>query len=273
MERVRIRYAFRMVRTFCAQRRFFASTRDWLAFGRLRLASGGKSRQAGIPVPIRPRGFQHPVILRPGTTDYSVFREIFIDGEYDCLLRRLNIKINTILDLGANIGLFAAYAHHHFKDARIVAVEPEEQNAVALASNVAVMAGPSRVTILRACAAGSSRYVALASTSGEWGFRMVESVNGDGGVIAMRVPEILEGAGIPGEIDLLKCDVEGAEKEIFANCSDWIFRVRNIVAEIHSPYSVGELQTDLARNGGRLQVIELAEHNGLPSLVFLHRAE
>jgi hypothetical protein len=100
---------------------------------------------------------------------------------------------------------------------------------------------------------------------------MLDAPGCDADVKAMRIPDILGYAGVNGEIDLLKCDVEGAEGEIFANCSDWIARVRNILVEIHSPCSAASIRSDILRNGGAFQALELLEPHGLPSLLLLQR--
>ena len=258
-----------MARTFLRQRQGFASTREWLVYGRLRLGLGRQLRAVEPAVRLRPKGFGKPVALRPGTTDCCVFREIFIEGEYDCLLRNALGEVKTVLDLGANIGLFTRYARQHFPDARIVAVEPEEGNARMLAENLGLSGPDLRVTALQACAAGMSRCVSVVSTTGEWGYQMVDGAGAQ--VAAMRVPEILAGAGISGDVDLLKCDVEGAEKEIFANCADWIGRIRNIMVEIHGDYTAVGLLADIACNGGNFHVVEKVETSGLPTLLFLQR--
>ena len=271
MEKMRLKYLPRMARTFLGHRRHFASTKDWLAFGCLRVARD-RGPLAGVDrLWLRPAGFGRPVILRPGTTDYLVFREIFIDGEYDSLRRLPVVGFRTVLDLGANIGLFTRLALQLFEGARIAAVEPEARNADILSENVAAAADSERVSVIRACAAGIPRRVGLATGAGEWGFQMVDAQAGEAGITAMRVPDILDRAGFQGELDLLKCDVEGAEAEIFSNCSDWINRVRHIVVEIHAPYSVLALQSDIERNGGNFRTVERIESSGLPSLVLLER--
>ena len=40
-------------------------------------------------------------------------------------------------------------------------------------------------------------------------------------------------------IDVLKIDIEGAEKEVFENSSNWIDRVRIIIAELHDHIKSG----------------------------------
>ena len=42
---------------------------------------------------------------------------------------------------------------------------------------------------------------------------------------------------IPGDIGLIKVDVEGTEREFFHDCASWIGRVDAIVCECHYPYT------------------------------------
>ncbi len=53
-------------------------------------------------------------------------------------------------------------------------------------------------------------------------------------------------AGNPPTIDLLKCDIEGAEQEVFADCASWLHRVRNLVIELHEPYLADRFLQDIA---------------------------
>jgi hypothetical protein len=57
-------------------------------------------------------------------------------------------------------------------------------------------------------------------------------------------------------IDLLKCDIEGSEAELFANCAPWIDRVRNLVIEVHPPYSPALLHQHLRAAGWEFDVCD-----------------
>jgi hypothetical protein len=71
---------------------------------------------------------------------------------------------------------------------------------------------------------------------------------------ALTVSQILELTRMEGTIDLLKCDIEGAEAEVFANCSQWIANVKNLVIELHEPYTIEKLSDDLKRAGSSLEI-------------------
>lgn len=96
---------------------------------------------------------------------------------------------------------------------------------------------------------------------------------GDESVPAMTLPQILASCEVHGPIDLLKCDIEGAEAELFAECADWIDRVRNLVVELHRPYSSQEFLSHLECAGGSFQVYHQRSLEDGSALIFLHSAD
>lgn len=69
---------------------------------------------------------------------------------------------------------------------------------------------------------------------GKWGF-VTEEVNSPGrGIIqAMTIDDILKKSGCD-QIDILKLDVESAEREIFSeNYDNWLPKVKVLIIEIH----------------------------------------
>jgi hypothetical protein len=79
-------------------------------------------------------------------------------------------------------------------------------------------------------------------------------------------------AGIPStqEIDLLNCDIEGAEAELFGDCSSWIKRVRHMVVELHLPYTTEAFLSALEASGTGFVVNSVTKHGSLP-VIFLSR--
>jgi hypothetical protein len=85
----------------------------------------------------------YDVGLRLQSTDIPTFRQIFVDNEYDTPF--LPDDARVIVDLGANVGYAAVYFGLKYPQAKILAVEPDEENCLALAANVSRL-GP-RVAI------------------------------------------------------------------------------------------------------------------------------
>jgi len=177
-----------------------------------------------IVVRVNLRTMGSGIWLRSHTTDISVRKELIVGGGYEPLVGDADTTV--VVDLGANTGLSARWLATRFPHARLVCVEPDPGNAELLRRNVAAL----DALVVRACVGGHARTVALDDHNGEWGYRMVDSPAGDVPVVTM--PMLLEQAGID-RIDVLKCDIEGAEAELFATCAPWIACVRRMIVETH----------------------------------------
>jgi methyltransferase FkbM-like protein len=68
----------------------------------------------------------------------------------------------------------------------------------------------------------------------EWASQVRECVEGETtDVSATDLLTLMDNAGLT-EVDLLKIDIEGAERVIFANeCQAWLDRVHNLAIELH----------------------------------------
>lgn len=172
----------------------------------------------------------HPVEIRSGTSDKMVFDQIFVDREYRCLDDLANVS--TILDCGANVGYSAAYLLSRFKNARLLAVEPDNANFAVLKRNIAPYA--ERATCLRGAVWDRETTLqfdeATVGAGDEWGRQVKE---GEGNVPAFDIPALMKMAGF-SRVGLLKIDVEGAEREIFSgNTDNWLPLVDSLVIELH----------------------------------------
>jgi FkbM family methyltransferase len=198
-----------------------------------------------------------PLNIRLATSDWWVMEEIFIDGEYDPLIRHGLENIRTVLDLGSNIGMTVRRWQTLWPAAQVVAIEPDARN-IELARRNAATTSDHPPVFVQACVAGHSRIVHLDRSTVEYSFEMREgAAGGEGGeaIEALTVPQVCERAGIDPSvtIDLLKCDIEGAEKELFDECGPWIGRVRYLAVEVHEPYTREHLLAALQQAGAKLK--------------------
>ena len=205
------------------------------------------------------RGESTPFYLRLGTTDWMVLRELMIACAYEAVFQSGLVRVHTIVDLGANIGLSIRLWQAHFPSAKIIAVEPDDSNIAVCRRNIAAGNNPELVTLIQACAGAQTRNVFLDRSRGEWATRIgttsppqADYPEQSGATVPVYpLPHILQQGGITEKIDLLKCDIEGAEQELFENCKDWLPLVRNLLIEIHDQYTVELFLADIRRNGGR----------------------
>jgi FkbM family methyltransferase len=226
----------------------------------------GHGRIVGLRIQDAPR----PVYIRLGTSDLWVFHEIFLDLEYAAVKAARPAGVRTIVDLGSNIGLSVRYWRTLYPEAAIVAVEPDAANMAVCRRNAAAAGGPETL-LVQACVAGSRRAVSLDRSAPAWAFKIREAgdpaASSDDRIDALTMTDILDQAGIVGEIDLLKCDIEGAEAEVFAHCGDWIRRVRTLIVELHAPYTRDLLLRDLAAGGFAGKVSSLKQMDGVHVLM------
>src|SRR5205085_9473562 len=105
-----------------------------------------------------------------------------------------------------------------------------------------------------------------------WGFRKLDLKEpGAEPIECMTVPTLLRKSGLTN-IDLVKCDIEGSEAELFGACAEWIKSVRYLIVETHEPYSLGGLYRDLRHAGWKFKVVTEWEGNTI-SQCFLERVE
>ena len=184
-----------------------------------------------------------PVTLRSHTSDIAVLGELIEGDSYAPLADAAPPRVETIVDLGANTGLAARWLLERFPAARLVAVEPQQGNLAVLRRNLS----GGRARILAACVGATARRVTMVGAR-EDGYRMSDDGDGDTAVLTME--DVLEELG-SDRIDLLKVDIEGAEEELFADCSAWIDRVGVVSVECHHPFTADRLLGQLEAAGAR----------------------
>ncbi len=183
----------------------------------------------------------YPISLRPGNSDALVFKQIFLLKEYD-LKKDFGMPLpkdfDVIIDAGANIGLASVFFANQYPNSKIISIEPESNNFAQLKINTE----PYKNIILQQGALWYKKErLNLANPGyGDWGF-MVEKKNeeNNGSVQAFSVVDLMEQFHL-SKIDLLKIDVEGAEKEIFeTGVSEWLPKTKMILVELHDRMKPG----------------------------------
>jgi FkbM family methyltransferase len=203
-------------------------------FGSRGLLLGARARLSHQPIEvlIEMRSIRHPVSLRLRTTDVALCRDILLNGQYDCELSR---PPRAIIDAGANIGLSAIFYANKYPEAKIIAIEPEQSNFRMLQKNCA---GYPRIFPVHAALWRESVAVRIRDCgAGHHAFQTSDNENlgcvPDAHIVSgITVEKVMEDFGIEF-IDLLKMDIEGAERDVFANSSSWIGKVGVIAVELH----------------------------------------
>jgi FkbM family methyltransferase len=139
--------------------------------------------------------------------------EVFALRDYDLSMIKWE-TVKSVVDCGANVGAFTLWASQR-SSCQILSVEPNPRTFVLLEQNVAHLAG--RISLLRAAVAGrrgTRTLYEMAETSATSFFGNSDIVDGAVEVRAVTLGDVLAAAR-SRPIDLLKIDIEGAEREVF----------------------------------------------------------
>jgi len=171
------------------------------------------------------------VHIRKGSSDFKVFKQVMVFDQYS--YNGLDgPPVETVIDLGANVGLSAMYFKTKYPNAQVIAVEPEKHNYEQLVKNIA---GFSNVYALNNAIWYENKEQEIYDGGrGEYAFRIVEA-NGEkiGTTTCITINDIVKKYDLK-RIDILKVDIEGAEKELFMyNYQGWLPMVRCIMVELH----------------------------------------
>jgi FkbM family methyltransferase len=180
---------------------------------------------------LRIRGYAHPITIRGGkSTDAWALYELLVKDEY-AFFGDLESPF-FIIDGGANIGIASLYFLNRYPAARVVAIEPHPANCEICRKNLAPY-GERATLIQGAIWKDAGRLVLDVARGEEWTISVRSGGSGQpGSVKAFTLPALI--AYGDGNVDLLKLDIEGSEKELFGpGAQEWLPAIRNIVIELH----------------------------------------
>lgn len=183
------------------------------------------------------------VLNAPEALDLNfLFQEIWLRGIYSPPGFEIG-RDDVVIDVGANIGVFAAFAASRAPGVRVYAYEPFPGNIEWLRRNMEE-SGLKNVHIRAQAMAGAEGERVLHVNPESWIVHsLVREDGGDGqqdiSVKCLSLDEALDAEGI-ARCDLLKLDCEGSEYEILQGCSPAALRrVRRIVGEYHDGANLG----------------------------------
>lgn len=176
------------------------------------------------------------VELRPKSTDFQVFNDIFIERDYE---HQWNISKGIIIDAGAYAGFSTLYFHLLFPSHKIIALEPDPDNFNQLLKNVT---GISAIKPIQKALWHTSGPIYCSNPfAAKWGHQYTTQQNTNTqnlSAYAISILDLMKQFNTE-HIALLKLDVEGAEKDIFEKNTDWIRSVDNVAIELHDRFKKG----------------------------------
>jgi FkbM family methyltransferase len=183
-------------------------------------------------------------------------------GEYDVDFPLLG-RVESLLDLGGNVGLASIYLSERLGIEKAVCVEASAANFPFLQENLA-RNFPAALAIHAAAVGKPGAY--RVEEDAEPG--QITVVPGEGSVEALTVTQILDRAGLE-RVDLMKIDIEGGEGAIFDCVTDWGDRVGAVLGEVHPPLTAERAYEQLAEVG--LEPLPVPDHPAFRDIIFAKR--
>lgn len=212
-------------------------------FGVLARHLGGGVRQVNL------RGVGR-VFIRSGQSDMLCMRQVFAWREYDlsgmpAVQARIDAAyerildqgaVPVIIDAGANIGAASIWYAQRYPKAKVIAVEPDEGNYAVLVENTRAW---TNVLTVKAALGGEPGHVAVKSGKLGWASRTVRA---DGGVPVLTVEDFAR-LMPDGQLFIVKVDIEGFEKDVFAGDTGWLAHTAMVAVEPHDWLLPGEFSS------------------------------
>jgi FkbM family methyltransferase len=173
--------------------------------------------------------------------------EIYLDRIYDVPGADIS-SCRSVLDVGANVGIFALYVASKAPQATIHCFEPQSSNFEILRRNLAAVGIRATAHKLALSPSSGTGYLSLQGSSVEYSLgaegarsEKVECVDWDG-VFRLTGVECF---------DFVKMDIEGAERDILDACTDsQLQRMRVLALEWHHQREELEALADRFRRLG-----------------------
>ncbi len=197
--------------------------------------------------------------VRHGTGDVVTLGEVFHERDYEppAAVEALLGPAPRILDLGANVGMFGAWALGRWPGADVTAYEPDPANAAVHERVIAANGLAERWRVVRAAAGAEDGSVHFAAGGVALSHVVGEATHA---TIEVELRDVLPGLAA---VDLLKLDVEGGEWPILQDPRFAAAPPRALAMEYHADGAPGpdpreEAVRLLAAAG--LQVLDIRRH-------------
>ena len=172
----------------------------------------------------------------------EVLTEIWCEDDYFQDGYRLPAAA-VVIDVGANIGAFALWCHKKSQTARIICLEPAQLNFECLTTNLSSLVKQGKVELYKLAIGASSgtraiKYYPTRSLDVRISDDSSDSLET---IKVIRIDQLLDLAKTES-VDLLKIDIEGAEKECFESTpKEQFLAFKRIVIEYHENIHSGIL--------------------------------
>jgi FkbM family methyltransferase len=191
--------------------------------------------------------------LKKNSSDSMVFEQIIVLEEYRFLcelIKKKQIKISTVIDAGANIGLTTIYLKQYFENAQFILLEPEPETFARLKKNLALNKITNAICLNEGLWFERTELFFDRNFRDKeaWSVKLSSDKNNEPSIKTLTINDLMTYENYK-KIDLLKIDIEGSEKELFLTDLlklNWLKSVKIIALEIHDEtHSRTEIETIL----------------------------
>ncbi len=208
--------------------RFFIGVHNFGFNGALKVFFRYRSKQISQPDFIILKKIARRFYFR-GAADRGVISHFYKEG-YRINDTSHEVKVRCIIDAGANIGDETIRFRYFHPEARIIAIEAEPGNFALLQKNTA---GDANIfPINKGLWSKECRLKVIPGSVNE-DFRVSEVAEGDPtfDIFATSIDRLIQQFALES-IDILKLDIEGAEREVFGGSgANWFSRVKVFIIE------------------------------------------
>jgi FkbM family methyltransferase len=170
------------------------------------------------------------IIRQRPTTDLGIIREVFGAEIYACPFPMKKGEMQSIVDLGANVGYGVLYWFDKYPNIKIHAFEPHPINFKIATQHMELNSIPCGQIKLMPVAAGSVSAVMYITDEGA-GSRVVDAP--ESGATKIELIDVFDYIDKVGPIDLLKIDIEGGEYALLSDVRFTSLTARVIALEFH----------------------------------------
>lgn len=231
---------------------------DYLQVERVRTFPGltNVSREGNLGAFIAPGKKKLYFRLHPHSDTY-VLEQVFVNADYEPVVRAYADRLGNsgnprIIDAGANVGYTTAFLLQSMPHATVVCIEPDAGNICMLRKNLENEIERGVVLPLENALMNKTG-LSIATENDfrdgkDWSISVRESET-ESELKSVSIPQIMAHMKWDA-IDILKIDIEGAERFLFQEGEDlgWLDKVKLLALEIHDEFDIrGHIYQTLAK--------------------------
>ncbi|MFM2337663.1 MAG: hypothetical protein RL115_856 [Bacteroidota bacterium] len=190
------------------------------------------------------------------SSDMEVLKQVLISNEYEAVVHCYKDNFTNkpavkIIDAGTNVGYASIYFLSFFEAGKIACVEPDAGNLKEIAFNLNTAIKAGSVTVFPTGLMGGDDISIQTNRSfrdgKDWSVE-VQPVGDDTGLKSVSVASIMKAMQWQ-EVDIIKIDIEGAERYLFNTTENvqWLLTTKVVAIEIHDEFEIREKIYEILR--------------------------